>query len=145
MGYLPILSFLRNDIRSNSYNNDSVNFVNDARKVQCIDNHNNQALMDFQIYLATLLSSEDAFVDAESFLVNKHQMNRGILFNDGQDDVRIKYNGNYFVFEGGKYYLMDKQEVSFFISKAIENDYSLMTASFEDWKNNNGDKEYYYW
>jgi hypothetical protein len=40
---------------------------------------------------------------------------------------------------------MDKQEVSFFISKAIENNYSLMTASFEDWKNNNGESNYYYW
>jgi hypothetical protein len=70
--------------------------------------------------------------DADSNLLLKGYQ-RGWMKNfDGTDRI-IKYNGRNWTFVAGEYYCLDIQEKSFFMSRAHELGYALISASEPDW------------
>jgi hypothetical protein len=70
---------------------------------------------------------------------------RGCLLNADGVDRSIKYNGRYWTFLSNRVYNLDKQEKSFFISKARELGYDFRSASFDDWRGGSGVEMNFYW
>lgn len=72
-------------------------------------------------------------------------VNNKVFFkNNSGADIVIKYVGNRYVLENGKTYACDKQEKSFFIGKAFEQDTELVDATANDFFAN-GEEIKFFW